>query len=214
MADIFREVDEELRRESLEKLWKKYGKAILAVAAAIVIAVAGFQAWRVYDLNRRQELSDRFAQALSQAEGGDQAGALNALAQMSEAGGGGYPGLAAFQRARLLAETGDAAGAVALWDQIADDSKLGAGFRAMATLLSVMQQIEDGDPGALRQRLEPLAAEGAPFRGSALEMMAVLALRTGNRDEARDLYTKIADDLTMPLSIKQRAAQMVAALKD
>lgn len=214
MADIFREVDEDLRRENLEKIWKKYGKIILAVAAAIVLGVAALQAWRYYDLTRRQDLSERFAQALAQAEGGEQAAALDALARMSEAGGGGYPGLAAFEQARLLAETGDVAGAVALWERIAADSELGAGFRATATLLAVMRQIEDGDPDALRRRLEPLAGEGAPFRGSALELMAALALRTGNRAEARELYTKIADDLTLPLSIKQRAAQMVAALKD
>lgn len=214
MADIFREVDEELRRENLEKLWKKYGKAILALAAVVVLGVAGYQAWKTYDLKRRQELSDKFAAALVQAKDGDTADALKALAQMSDASGGSYGGLAAFEQARLLAETGDTAGAIGLWDQLAKDTSLGDGFRDVATLLSVMHQVDKGDAAALRARLEPLAAEDKPFRGTALELTAALALRTGNRAEARKIYTKIADDLTLPLSIKQRATQMVAALKD
>jgi hypothetical protein len=214
VADIFREVDEELRRENLEKLWKKYGKAILALAAVVVLAVAGYQAWKTYDLKRRQDLSDKYAAALAQAKDGDTADALKALAQMSDTSGGSYGGLAAFEQARLLAQTGDTAGAIGLWDKLANDSSLGEGFRDVATLLSVMHQVDKGDPAALRARLAPLAADGKPFRGTALELTAALALRTGHRAEAHKIYTKIADDLTLPLSIKQRATQMVAALKD
>ena len=45
MADIFQEVDEEVRREQLKKLWDRYG--LLVVILAILI-VAGVGAWRFY----------------------------------------------------------------------------------------------------------------------------------------------------------------------
>lgn len=213
MADVFKEVDEALREDRFTKLWKRYSRAVIALAVAVVAAVAGLQGWRAYDLNRRSELSDRYAAALEQAVAGQTAPALNAFADLSNSGDGGYPGLAAFERARILAESGDLDGAVATWGRIAENTALGPGFRSVAVLLSAMHRLDDGDPAALREHLEPLAVVGQPFRASALEMLALLALREGDRETAREHYTKIADDRAAPSGVRARAAQMLAALK-
>ena len=214
MADIFKEVDEELRRDNLAKLWSKYGRSLISVAAGIVLAVAAVQAWRAYDLNRRSDLSDRYAAALDVAAGGDPTAALNALAELSEAGSGSYAGLAAFEEARLRLESGDRDGAVKIWDKLAAESALGEGFRSIATLLSVMHQLDTADSAVLRSRLDPLATDGQPFRSSAREMLALLALLDGDRATARELYTGIADDREAPAGLRARAAQMLQTLKD
>ena len=214
MADIFKEVDEDLRREKLTKLWKKHGREVIGLALMIVLAVAGVQGWRAYDLDRRGTLSDRYAAALDLAADGDTAAGLNALIDLSEADGSGYAGLAAFEEARLRVASGDIGGAIALWDRIAAESGLGEGFRSAATLLSVLAQIDAGDPGVLGGRLEPLAAAGEPFRATARELLALLALREGDRAGARELYAKIADDREAPSGLRQRATQMLTALKE
>ena len=214
MADIFKEVDEDLRREKLTKLWKKHGREVIGLALMIVLAVAGVQGWRAYDLDRRGTLSDRYAAALDLAADGDTAAGLNALIDLSEADGSGYAGLAAFEEARLRVASGDIGGAIAVWDRIAAESGLGEGFRSAATLLSVLAQIDAGDPGVLGGRLEPLAAAGEPFRATARELLALLALREGDRAGARELYAKIADDREAPSGLRQRATQMLTALRE
>ena len=48
MADIFDEIDEELKRDRAQVLWAKYGKYVLSAAAAIVLVVGasqGYNAW-------------------------------------------------------------------------------------------------------------------------------------------------------------------------
>jgi hypothetical protein len=75
-----------------------------------------------------------------------------------------------------------------------------------------MHQIDDGDPAALQGRLDGLSGPGEPFRASALEMSAVLALRAGDKEKARSLYTQIVDDLGAPTGLRGRATQMLAAL--
>ncbi|MFQ6017113.1 MAG: tetratricopeptide repeat protein [Kiloniellaceae bacterium] len=214
VTDIFKEVEEELRRENVAKLWKKYGHYVIGVVVALVLGVAGVEGWQAYDLGRRSELSDKFAAALDLASGGHSAAALESLAGLAGPGDGGYGGLAAFEEARLLAESGDLEGAIAIWDRIAESSVLGPGFRGVAALLSVIHQLDDGDPAALRARLEPLAAEGQPFRASAQELLALLALRRGDRQAARELYTAIADNRAAPSGIRTRATQILAAIKD
>jgi hypothetical protein len=214
VADIFKEVDEELRRDNLEKLWKKYGFYIIGLAAMVVLAVAGVQGWRAYDLDQREKLSDRYQAARELAQGGEASAGLDAMIDLSEASSGGYPGLAAFEEARLRVSSGDIAGAIEVWDRIAEGSGLGSGFKEAATLFSVLHQIDSGDPAALRARLEPLATDSQPFRSTARELLALIALGAGDAAAARELYTKISDDREAPAGLRQRAAQMLAALKE
>ncbi len=214
MADIFKEVDEDLRRDNLEKLWKKYGFQIIGMAAAVVLGVAGVQGWQAYDLDQRGKLSDRYGVALELTQIGETAAGLDAMIDLSEASGNGYAGLAAFEEARLRVESGDTAGAIAVWDRIADGSGLGPGFKEAATLFSVLHQIDSGDSAALRARLQPLATDSQPFRSTARELLAVIALGEGDAAAARALYTQISDDREAPAGLRQRATQMLAALKE
>ena len=214
MADIFKEVDEDLRRDNLAKLWKKYGFQLMGLAAAVVLGVAGVQGWQAYDLDQRSKLSDRYGAAHELAQSGETAAGLDAMIDLSEASGDSYAGLAAFEEARLRVESGDTGGAIAVWDRIAEGSGLGPGFKEAATLFSILHQIDSGDPAALRTRLQPLAADSQPFRSTARELLALIALGEGDTAAARDLYTKISDDREAPAGLRQRATQMLAALKE
>ena len=46
VADIFHEVDEEVRRDQLKKLWDRYSIYLIALAVLIVVGMA---AWRGYE---------------------------------------------------------------------------------------------------------------------------------------------------------------------
>lgn len=213
MSDIFREVDEDLRRDEAAKVWKKYGPYMIGLAATLVLATLGYQLWRNWETERRLERSDRFIEAVRLAEDVAPEAALPALAELGGPDGG-YGTLAAFERARLLAEAGRRDEAVALWDELAADGKAGSALQAAARLFAVMHQIDDGDPADLRARLQPLLEPGHGSRPTALELTAVLALREGDRDEARRVYTELADDLSAPPGLRARATQMIAALKN
>lgn len=213
MADIFKEVDEDLRRDNAAKAGKKYAPLIIGVVAAVILTVAGVQGWRAYDRNQRSQLSDRFAAALDEIAKGDSATAEESLRELSDPSSGGYQGLAAFEDARLRVKSGDVAGAIAIWDRLATTSALGESLRTAAVILSVLNQIDTGDVPSLRQRLEPLTAEGQAYRAAALEMSALLALRQGDQETARTLYGTLSDDRNAPAGARARAAQMLAALK-
>ena len=212
MADIFKEVDEEVRRERLTEWWKRYGNAAIALIAALVLGVVAWKAWGYFEEQRKLEQADAFVAALSLSESGQSEDALAAFAALSDEGEKGYPLLATFHQARLLLEAGDAPGAIALWDKIADSDQAGPSFRGVATLLSVRSQIGTTDPAELRARLEPMTSEGQAFRSGALELLAILALQEGKDEEALNLYRQVADDLTAPPGLRARAAQMLAAL--
>ena len=70
MTDIFREVEEDVRRERFEKLWKQYGDYAIALAAVIVIAIAGYKFWQRYEVQQRLKASSAFTAAQQLAESG------------------------------------------------------------------------------------------------------------------------------------------------
>ena len=64
MSDIFQEIDEELRRENLAKLWQRYGKYVFALAVVVVLATGAAVGWREYQSRQRQAEGARYTLAL------------------------------------------------------------------------------------------------------------------------------------------------------
>jgi hypothetical protein len=87
-------------------------------------------------------------------------------------------------------------------------------YRDLATLFSVLHQIETGNPVELQARLTPLAAEGSPWRHTARELAALLAAKAGDRATARNLYSQLADDSSAPAGVRNRAADLSAFYAD
>src|SRR5262245_35720583 len=71
VSDIIREVDEELRRERFEKLWRKYGTYALGLAALVVLAVAGYIQWQHYTAGQREERARQYEAAIQLAAAAD-----------------------------------------------------------------------------------------------------------------------------------------------
>jgi len=92
VSDIIREVDEELRRENFEKLWRKYGSYALGLAALIVLGVAGYYKWQDYTAHQRETRAVQYDKALQLAASADP-GAPAALQDLA-AGNDGYAALA------------------------------------------------------------------------------------------------------------------------
>ena len=211
MSDIFREIDEELRRDNLLKLWSRYGRRIVALAVFVLVVAGGIVAWRDHQLSERHAQSMRYSSALSLVREGKDAEAAKVLAVIAPEGGG-YATLAAFEEAELLAKSGDRKAAAAAYDRIAATGGLDSVFRELATLLSVMQGLPDTDPHSVIDRLAPMSSPGNPWRSTALELTAAARLQAGDKNGALEVYKTLADDLAAPQGTRARAAEMAAAL--
>jgi hypothetical protein len=211
LSDIFREVEEELRRENLLKLWQRYGKYAVMLAVAAVIVTALGVGWREYRLKERQAEGVRYAAALDLERQGKVQEAEDAFAAIAETGSSGRAVLARFELAGLKAKAGDHADAAAIYDQIAKDDSLDLTYRELATLFAARLDL-DQDPKAAAERVAPLTDTANPYHASAIELTAIAALKQGDTKAARAAYERLADDPTVPQGARTRAAEMVAAL--
>jgi len=83
VSDIFREIDEELRRENLLKLWSRYGKYIIAVVVLVLLIAGAIAAWRSHEASERRAQSARYSAGLALMREGKAADASRLFAQPS-----------------------------------------------------------------------------------------------------------------------------------
>lgn len=213
MSDnLFREVDEEVRREQLMKLWRKYGPFATGAAIAVVIAVVGVIGWQQYQSDRRATESARFTEAARIAQGGDLQKAAEAFATLAEESGSGYRALASLRHAAALADLGRREEAVAAFERLANDTGADELLRELARLLAAYHLIGQASLQELLARLQPLAADGRPFRYSAQELIALARLAGGETAAAKQDFAKLADDPFAPAGVRDRASEMLRAL--
>lgn len=211
---LIREIEEDLREEKLARLWKTYGSWIIAACVALVIGVALGEAWQSYRQSVRAEAGARFTEAL-QLAGDDPAVALDHLGTLATDAPAGVGLLARFRAAALTGEIDSPAAAAAAYQGVAEEIEDQPLYRDLALILATMNDMAAGaapaNAAALIDRLAPLDAADNPWRFTARELIAHLALQTGERTRAREVFQGLADDPDTPAGIRARAGDMLAA---
>jgi hypothetical protein len=211
LADIFREIDEDLRRDRMIRLWQRHGRHIIIAAILIVAATAAYVLWDDHRHRQNEALGLRYSQAAELAQA-DATKAVPAFETLAADAGAGYATLSRLQAAMLKAKGSDKAGGVAALKAIADDSGVDQPYRDLALLLSVSFSADDATPADIEARLQPLTAPSNAWRFSALELTALARLKAGDKAGAVKSYQQLADDQDAPPSLRARATEIVGAL--
>jgi hypothetical protein len=204
VADIFHEVDEEVRREQLKRLWDRYSIYLIALA---VLIVAGIGAWRGYEYwvaKRAAAAGAAFEAATALGEQGKYAEAEAAFAKVAADAPEGYRVLARMRAAGALAQI-KPADAVKAYDELSADASLGATWQDLAAIRAGLLLVDTATLADMRRRLEPLAEPTRSFRHTARELLALSAWRNHDFAAARRYLDMIATDAESPIGARARA---------
>jgi hypothetical protein len=213
VADIFQEVDEEVRRERLEKLWQRYGNLVIAACILVVVAVGAWRGYEWWQDKRAAESGAAFETAVTLAETGKHPEAEAAFAKLAANGSAGYRTLARLRQAAELAHT-DKAAAVKAYDEIAADKSAGQVVDELAALRAGFLLVDTAPYSEIRTRLEPLTGADKTFRHSARELLALSAWKSGDMTAARQWTDMIIADPQTPQGTRTRAdvlSELIAA---
>ncbi|MFZ3361055.1 MAG: tetratricopeptide repeat protein [Xanthobacteraceae bacterium] len=213
MTDIFNEVDEEVRREQLKRLWERYGAHIVALCVLVVVGVGVWRGYEWWQGKQAAKAGAAFEQAVDLAQAGKHKEAEAAFAKLATDGTAGYRVLARLREAAELAPT-DRKAAVAAYDQIASDKDASRVIQDLATVRAGLLLVDTASYSELQNRLEPLTANDRPFRHSAREILALSAWKSGNMTAARKWTDMIMADPQTPAGTRSRAevlSELVAA---
>ena len=202
MADIFDEINEELKQDRMSALWARYG-VYLMVATGVVIAVVVFtQTYKQWQVSRNEQAAETFYQAMM----GDDAAAAFEVGRDDFTKG--YQMLADFKIASDKATSGDKQGAEELYLALSKHDDIAPLYRDLALLLAAMNVPESRTPDNVITMLAPLTDGSGPFQGLALEVAAGADVQAGRVDAAIEKLSQIEQLADVSAPLRQRSVEL------
>ena len=211
MSELFDEVDEEVRREQLKKLWEKYSIYVIAGALLIIAAVGGWRGYQYLEAKRAAEAGAAFDAAVALSEQSKHGEAEAAFSKLAATAPSGYRMLARLRAAAAAAARDPQEGA-RLYDEIAADRGVGSAEQDLARIRAAGLLLETATYPNMLQRLEPATRADATFRHTARELLALSAWRANDTAAARQWLDMIANDGETPSAMRSRAEALQALL--
>jgi hypothetical protein len=211
VADIFHEVDEEVRREQLKKLWDRYSIYLIALAVLIVVGMAGWRGYEYWIAKKAAAAGAEFEAAIALSEEGKRAEAEAAFAKVAAEAPAGYRVLARMRAAGALAQS-KPADAVKAYDEISADASLGTIWQNLAAVRAGLLLVDTAPLADMRRRLDPVAEPTRSFRHTARELLALSAWKNHDFAAARKYIDMIAGDAETPIGVRARADVLSALI--
>jgi hypothetical protein len=211
VSELFDEVDEEVRREQLKKLWDRYSIYIVACAFLIIAAVGGWRGYQYLEAQKAAEAGAAFDAAIELSEQNKHAEAEEAFNKLAASAPSGYRMLARLRAAAEVASRDPKAG-TKLYDEIAADRSIGTEQQDLARVRAAALLIDSETYPNMLQRLETASKPEATFRHTARELLAVSAWHANDTAAARQWLDMIANDGETPSAMRSRAEALQALL--
>ena len=211
---LAREIDEELRREQLLKLWEQYGTYVIVAAVLIIAGIGGY---KYYEHRRATAAEAAGAKLASPRARRRRTRRPRRRRRWRTSPRPRPPTMACWRGLRLAAaerEAGKTAEAAAAYEAIAKGSGVDALLADYAQLQAAMLRLDSANWTDMQNRLNALAADGNAWRFSARELLGLAAQKAGKLDEARTEYQRLLSDRGTPPSIAERARIMLAMLTE
>ncbi len=206
---LLREVDEELQRERLEKLWKQYGTYVIGAVVAVLAGIGIFKWWEGRKAAAADLAGQRYEAALDLIKSGKADEAQAALSAIAKTSAASYPVLAQLAIAGQAVKAGKLAEASAAYDVVvarAADPLI----KDFARLQSTALKIDSADFTEVQNRLNALIGDSSPWRYLAREQLGVAAMRSGRLDDARSTLAPLSQDPRAPVAVRERAGALMA----
>jgi hypothetical protein len=204
VADLFEEVEEQLRSDRYRVLARKALPWVLGIAAAALLAFLAYWGWKTYNERATHAASEQYQTAIEALAEGREAQAAQALTELSKSSSRAYKSLALMQLGSLRLRDNQPAEAAKLFDEAAKaapDHVVGDAAR----LKSAFAVLDTAPYKATEERLTPLMEEGRPYRVQAREALGFAKLAAGDIAAARGDFVVITNSLDAPEGARARA---------
>jgi len=198
------EVTEEVRRDRLFALFRRYGW-IGVVAIFGLVGGSAFHEWQKAQARATAEgFGDAILAALETENPAEEVKAIPASAAQL--------GVSKLLVAAQAAEDGKAEDALANLRALAADAALPQSLRDLARIKAVIVAGDKMAPAERDAELAALAQPGAPYRLLALEQQALVALGAGDKAATIAKAREILAEDGVTAGLQQRATELIVAL--
>src|SRR5260370_19723270 len=192
VSELFDEVDEDVRRDQLKKLWEQYSIYIIAGALLIIAAVGGWRGYQYLEAKKAAEAGGAFEKAVELSEQNKHTEAAAGFSDLAAKAPSGYRILARLRAAAEVANR-DPQAAAKLYDDIAADRSVGTLEQELAKIRAAGLLLATASYPSMLARLEPATVPRATFPHTARELLALSAWRANDTAATRQGLELIAN---------------------
>lgn len=212
---LMKEIAEDIKNEHLKALWDRFGLVIILVVALSLTAAVSFETFKSWNAKRDQELSNAYAVAVSLQSQGRFDESLKILNDLSESNRGIYADIAKLQIANINFEQGKNDEALGLLEKMVNERGVNEQMREIAIIKLASYKLDSqASKEEIIALLEPLTTDENNWSNIAHEMLAMLAIRDGDIEQAKKEYGIIINSADGQDTLKARAQDMLTILND
>lgn len=209
---LLQEIEADLTRQQYEKLWKKYGPYVLGAAFLIIAATAGGTGYKSYKIQEAQKTTAAYTALFAQKSDKPEELAASLEKFSTENSGTIQSVFARLKSGAVAVKANKIEDATRIYEALASDKGVDMVHRQLADLLYVQTLLDTGEAAALEARLLPLMKDDSAWRFTAKEFAGYLALRVGDKEKAKVIFTELKTASGAPSSIVARSGDIVSWL--
>lgn len=211
---LMREIDADLKNESINLWWKKYGVYVITFVVLVLFATVGFETILHWHDKGNQKWSDEYSSALEMQAIGDYTNSEKLLDEISKNGNKAYENLAKLQKVNLLLAQGKESDAIAVLEILVQDKSLNESLRNITIVKLASYKVDNSSLQEVVDLLSPLASSDSSWAGFAKEMIAASYIKANDFEKAREIYADILASKNVSSEQKNRVSDLASVISD
>lgn len=204
------EVSEEVKNDNFKELWNRYGLLIIAIVAVAVCGAVSFERIKSWRLQHNQMTTETYMDAAHKQDNPE--AMIAALQKINQSDHGIYGDFARLQIANVLFEQQKDEEAMAMLEALTKDPQVNTEVRQIALVKYATYKVDVMSKQELTNLLQPVLDANNSWTPLANDLLAMAAIREGDLQTAREIYTKLLTVKDLPDSFKSKIQEMMSSL--
>jgi len=209
MANIFNEVDEDIRKERYQNLWSNYGKYIIAFLMLIVIAFSLTQYFQAKNISDNKAILDMYYSAAEGIEKNQLDFANNELEIVYNQKNKMLAALSGFKMSEIYLNNNQKEEAILLLEKIVDNRSLESIYRELALYKYIMINFENIDISSIEKKIVSIGVNKNILHPYFQEIIGIKYLTAGNIEKANSVFTDLLLNEDTPFDLKMRLDKLI-----
>ncbi len=213
MGDVFQEVDEDIRKDRIKSIWKRYRIFFILFLLFVISAVCFNSFWTQYKLKKVEERSEKYFFAMDEATVNAQKG-VDALKIFSdEENDSSYHALLAnLKEAAIWRSKNDLHNALNIYKNILGNN-IEQVYKNYVQIQLVEVLMELGNLEEAKIILSDVSITNTAFASLAKEYIGYIAMQEGDLIKAKNIFEELTEGATTPITIKNRVKDILVTIK-
>ncbi|MDC3144122.1 hypothetical protein OA527_03790 [Pelagibacteraceae bacterium] len=209
MANIFNEVDEDIRKERYKKLWSTYGKYLIGLIISIILIFSINQYLVSKNITDNKKLLDMYFAAAEDIEKSQFELANESLNKIYNDKNSTLAAFSAFKLSESYLKNNNKIDAIALLENIFNNNSLETIYRELALYKYIMINFDTLDISSIENKISIINIKERQLNPYFKELLGIKHITVGDKAKASLMFNELLSSENTPFDLKIRLEKLI-----